>query len=266
MPQPVSERIARYVVKAGWPALAALLALLVAWPPAAIAQPEAQEGPPQVERANPDPLPTPGNPSVPTISFHWVTLGDAPQDFSLTVESTGRAALEIADRSASDDTPRGTPFRARFTMPEADREQVFRLAASVNFFNGNFDYTKTRIANTGDKTLGYADAGRRFSTTYNWSENKAIQELTAFLTGIYWTEYYGRRLDQQQRYDKLGLNDTLSAMVRAAERGDLTQLQIIAPVLQRIAEDGEVMNIARMRARRLLQRIPAAFQGGSQAP
>lgn len=266
MPQPDSERTGRDVLKEGWLALA-LLALLVAWPQAAVAQAEAQEEPPQVKQADSNPLPPPGNPSVPTISFRWVTLGDSPQEFSITVESTGRAALEIADRSASDPTPAGAAFRARFTMPEADRERIFRLAESANFFNGNFNYTKNRIANTGDKTLGYADSSRRFSTTYNWSENKAVQALTALFSGIYWTEYYGRQLEQQQRFDKLGLNDTLSVMVRAAERGDLTQLQIIQPVLQRIAEDGAVMNIARMRARRLLQRIPAAPpQGGSQAP
>lgn len=247
--------------------LAFILALTLSLPGAAVAQKD-QEEPPQVAPLHRNLLAPPANPIVPTISFDWVTIGEQPQEFSFTVDSTGRAALEITDRTGSDPTPAGVPFTARFTMPQADRESLFRLAESADFFNGNFNYTKTRIADTGSKTLTYADATRRFSTTYNWSENKAIQQLTSFLSGIYWTEFYGRKLDQQQRHDKLGLNDTLSAIMGPAERGDLTELQIIQPILQRIAEDGEVMNIARMRARRLLKLIPAAAapESGSREP
>ena len=55
------------------------------------------------------------------------------------------------------------------------------------------------------------------------------------------------------RFDKLGLNQELSGMEQAAHSGQLRELQIIAPVLQQIASNSGYMNIARERARNLLQ-------------
>jgi hypothetical protein len=243
-----------------------LAAFALCW--TAAAQTSDSEEPPKVEpRAN-NPLQPPPKPEVPTISFDWVTIGEVPQEFSFTVDSTGRAAIEITAHSGRASTPEGAPFLGRFLMPERDREHLFRLASEAKFFNGNFDYTRSRIASTGVKTISYADPTRRYSTTYNWSENKAIQQLTNLLTGIYWTEYYGRRLQEQHHYDKLGLDETLRAMIDSEKRGELNQLQLVQPILQNIAEDGTVMNMARARARQLLQAIPADAlpAGGSRAP
>lgn len=197
-------------------------------------------------------------PQEPTISFTWVTNLTPPQQFSLTVESSGRAALEIVDLDAKDKTPQGDPFSAKFILPEPERQRIFDLAKEARYFNGNFDYTKRRIASTGIKTFSYADAAMNYSTSYNWSEDKAIQQLGAMFMGVYWTEYYGRILDQQYHYEKLGLDSTLRAMIDTQKNGDLSELQLVQPLLQEIAEDPQVMNIARSRARQLLQKIPAA--------
>lgn len=247
--------------------LAVLLAAVVlSW--MAAAQSSTSEEPPKVEPRAENPLQPPAKPEVPTIGFDWVTIGEAPQEFSFTVDSTGRAALEITAHSGAASTPEGAPLVGRFLMPERDTQRIFHLAEQAKFFNGHFDYTRNRIANTGVKTLSYADPTRRYSTTYNWSENKEIQELTKLLTGIYWTEYYGRRLQEQEHYDKLGLDETLRAMIDSQKRSELNQLQLVQPILQSIAEDGTVMNIARGRARYLLQAIPAEAlpAGGSRAP
>lgn len=248
--------------------LALLLAVAVLSWMAAAAQTSTSEEPPKVEPRAENPLQPPAHPEVPTISFDWVTIGEAPQEFSFTVDSTGRAALEITAHSGAASTQEGAPFLGRFLMPERDTQRIFHLAEQAKFFNGNFDYTRNRIASTGVKTLTYADPTRRYSTTYNWSENKVIQQLTSLLTGIYWTEYYGRQLQEQHHYDKLGLDQTLRAMIDSQKRGELNQLQLVQPVLLSIAEDGTVMNIARGRARQLLQAIPsdALPASGSRAP
>lgn len=260
----MAERIYLHVTRR--PLLAmVVVALWASCCVAAGAYPAPQEPQPPLEKQSHNPLEPLPNPAVPTVAFDWVTLGAEPQHFSISVESSGRAALQISDQPAPDETPAGEPFLVRFYIPEAERQRIFRWAEAANYFNGNFDYTRHRIANTGAKTLTYADPQRRFSTTYNWSEDKSIQQLTNYFSGIYWTEYYGRRLAQQHRFDKLALNDTLSAMVGASKRGELSELQLVQSILQAIAEDGAVMNIARMRARQLLQRIPATATPESSA-
>ena len=90
------------------------------------------------------------------------------------------------------------------------------------------------------------------STTYDYSENRAIQEITNILSGISNTIEHGRKLQFLHRFDKLGLEDELKAMENAAENHNLAELQIIAPTLQSIADDTTVLNIARQRAKRLL--------------
>lgn len=254
MPQPAPDRIYLHVPKTA--SLFLVFFGLVLLSSLAAAQTEAPQEPPQVQPRSSSLLEPPANPSEPQVSFDWVTTGPQPEEFSITVISTGSAALEITDRSGSDGTAAGSPLIVRFVMTEPNRGRVFQLAKQANFFQGDFDYRRTRVANTGIKTLTYTDAQHHNFTTFNWSQNKAIQQLTDLFSGIYWTEHYGRILQQQHRYDKLGLNDTLGAMLDAARRGEVTQLQLVEPVLLSIAQDDQVMNIARMRARKLLQQVP----------
>ena len=45
-------------------------------------------------------------------------------------------------------------------------------------------FKKHAVASTGKKTLTYSDPVRHFSTTYDYSENKAIQEITNIFSGF----------------------------------------------------------------------------------
>ncbi|HZD92795.1 MAG TPA: hypothetical protein VE133_00990, partial [Candidatus Sulfotelmatobacter sp.] len=105
---------------------------------------------------------------------------------------------------------------------------------------------------TGQKTLTYADPARHFETIYDYSENKAINEITSIFQGISNTIEHGRKLQFLRRFDKLGLEAELKDMETAAENHDLCELQLIVPTLETIANDTTVLNIARQRARRLL--------------
>jgi iron-sulfur cluster repair protein YtfE (RIC family) len=135
------------------------------------------------------------------------------------------------------------------------------LAAQAKYFDGDFDYKKHAIANTGRKTLTYADMVRHFQTTYNWSENPAIDQLTRYFQGVSSTIQHGRKLEFLHHYDKLGLEAYLKGMEEEAQSHYLAELTIIAPVLESIAGDSSVMNIARQRARRLLERSRAEAAG-----
>ena len=143
-------------------------------------------------------------------------------------------------------------FQTDFTVSPGCRDKLFRYAKEANYFDGDFTFKRHVVASTGKKTLSYSDPARHFSTTYDYSENRAIQEITNILSGISNTIEHGRKLVFLHRFDKLGLEDELKAMEDAAESHNLAEVQIIASTLKSIADDTTVLNIARQRAKKLL--------------
>jgi hypothetical protein len=63
---------------------------------------------------------------------------------------------------------------------------------------------------------------------------------------------FARHLQYFRRYQPLALEEDLKRMEEMAKDNDLKELQAIAPILQDIAEDKSILNVARIRAQRLL--------------
>jgi hypothetical protein len=202
------------------------------------------------------------NPPIPTVTFERYWEAVKPQDYVITVQSTGNTTYlsrnpslppeQAATPAEAHEAALDPNYQIQFLMSEANRARVFKLAEQANFFNGNFDYTKHAMANTGRKTLTYADISRHYQTVYNYSQNKAIEELTELFQNISTTLEFGRKLAFTYKYDKLGLDADLAAMEDAAQGHNLAELQVIAPVLQQIADDPTVLNIARQKAKKIL--------------
>jgi hypothetical protein len=206
--------------------------------------------------AVPDQNPNPAeNPTIPTVSFDCLWEAATPQEYTIAARSTGNARYVSSNPvRTSEDRAQDPDYTKEFTLSSGGSAKVFAWTAQAKYFDGDFDYKKNAVANTGRKTLTFADPTRHFQTTYNWSENTAIDQLTRFFQGVSSTIEHGRKLEFLHRYDKLGLEAQLKGMEEEAQSRYLAELQIIAPVLESIAGDSSVMNIARQRARRLLQR------------
>lgn len=199
-------------------------------------------------------------PTVPTVTFTWMTPTppNAPaHHYSLVVQSTGRAAYTSVGPVLPDATS-GAPYMEKFEVTAPTRERIFQLAEQANYFQGDFDFKKHRIADSGTKTLSYADPHQQHTTTYNWSENPAIQDLTKIFQGMVNTEESARRMLYYRRYDKLGLEPELQRLEDMAKSGDAIELQSIAPLLQQITQDSSVLHVARQRAERLLKKAGGA--------
>ena len=202
------------------------------------------------------------NPPIPTVTFERYWEAVRPQDVVITVQSTGNTTYVSrnpslpAEQTATPEAARSSAldpnYQVRFLMSEANRAKVFKLAEQAKYFNGNFDFTKHAMAKTGRKTLTYADISRHFQTVYNYSENKAVHSLTDLFQNISTTIEFGRKLVFSYKYDKLGLDADLAALEDAVENHSVDELHVIAPVLQQIAADPTVLNIARRKAQKLL--------------
>ena len=193
------------------------------------------------------------NPQLPTITFDRLWEEYKPQNVDITVQATGPAKYISRNPFTPPEQAGPDPdYLLEFTISPRNQERLFRYAREANYFNGDFSYKKHAVASTGRKTLTYADHDRHFETTYDYSDNKAIQQITDIFQGISNTIECGRKLQYLRRFDKLGLEAELKAMEDAAASHSLDELQIIAPTLQGLAEDPAILNIARQRAQRLL--------------
>jgi hypothetical protein len=192
------------------------------------------------------------NPIRPTITFDRVWEAYKPQNVTITVQSTGSARYVSRNPFTPPEPGADPDYTLDFTLSSRSQQKLFREAREANYFDGDFSFKKHVVASTGKKTLTYSDPVRHFSTTYDYSDNKAIEEITNLFSGISNTIEHGRKLAYLHRFDKLGLEDELKAMEDAAESHNLAEVQIIAPTLKSIQDDTKVLNIARQRAKRLL--------------
>src|SRR6478672_12935008 len=180
------------------------------------------------------------HPALPTITFDRVWEAYKPQNINITVQSTGSAKYLSRNPFTPPDPGSDPDYTLDFTLSARNQERLFRDAREANYFNGDFSYKKHAVATTGKKTLTYADPNRYFETAYDYSENRAIQEITNIFVGISATIEHGRKLQFLHRFDKLGLEDELKGMEAAMESHNLAELQIIRPTLESIAGDASV--------------------------
>jgi hypothetical protein len=195
----------------------------------------------------------PTHPSEPTITFDLYWEQATPQSYTITVKSSGQTQYVSRNPTRPDPgSQEADPdYTLEFTLSPANRDHLFTLAKEANYFHGDFDF-KHKVANTGKKTLTYADPTRHFQTTFNYSENKDVDQVMRLFQGISGTIEHGRKLQFMRRFNKLGLEAELKGMEQMAQEGYLAEIQIIAPILQSIAKDSSVLHIARQRAERLL--------------
>ncbi|MGB8888964.1 MAG: hypothetical protein WCC87_19705 [Candidatus Korobacteraceae bacterium] len=202
------------------------------------------------QQAPPDTAPAPGQAASVRFSFDW-PQGIPWQKYSIDVQADGKAHFDgVPNAADSRDTD---PYRQDFSMSAANRQKIFDLTQKLNYFRGDFDSHLKHIAQTGRKTLEYRSAQVQGATTYNWSQNADVEELTKLFQAIAMTIDYGRKLEFQYRFDKLGMDERLKELQDLQASQDAKEIGIIAPILRKIAGDPNMMNISRQTAKHLLQ-------------
>jgi len=189
----------------------------------------------------------------PIVTFTLDFPGSQPEHYSLRVQSDGAARYESSGR-LSPDSDETDSFGLDFTASAVTRQKIFDLAAKAGYFQKDLDAHHKNIAFTGKKTLSYKDGKRSGESTYNYSSQPAVQELTNLFQDLSSTLEFGRRLHYDHRYQKLALDEELKRMEEMTRASPPIELAAIAPILQEIIGDATVMNVSRARAQRLLER------------
>jgi hypothetical protein len=191
-------------------------------------------------------------PEPPVVTFTLDFPGSQPEHYSLRVPSDGAAHYESSGK-LSLDSDETDSFDLDFTASVATRQKIFELAAKAGYFQKDLDSHHKNLAFTGKKSLSYKDGKRSGESTFNYSSQPAVQELTNLFQDLSTTLEFGRRLHYDHRYQKLALDAELKRMEEMARNGPLVELTAIAPILQQIVGDATVMNVSRARAQRLLE-------------
>jgi len=200
------------------------------------------------------PAPATGEASV-GFNFEW-SDGFPWQSYSIRVQSDGKTHFNgTPNPSQAGDTD---PVQVDFIISETNRQKIFDSARRLNYFQGEYNSHLKHIAQTGAKTLMYKSVQVQGSSTYNYSENQDVQQLTQLFLGLATTISYGQKLAWSYRYDKLGLDQLLHELEDLQAGHQVEELTAIEPMLRKIADDANLMHISRESAQHLLKTISAS--------
>lgn len=218
--------------------LSALLAAAIVVPQRAFAQQAATSAASAVltvEFSNPELSPS-----------HWVlTLHrDGSGHFASTM---GPASADSPDEIRVPDVSRDVQLNPAFSA------NAFSVAERHKEFNDSCE-SHMKVAFQGWKTLSYSGPAGKGSCTFNYSRDKDVQDLGDSFLAVSQTILDGVRLEMLLQHDPLGLEQEMESLTAEAQDGRAQQLCAIKDILERLAQDENVMSIVRKRARLLLAR------------
>ena len=185
--------------------------------------------------------------SNPSLSpSHWF--------ISLHPDGSGHFRSEEGPSVPADQATMQIPNLSRdIRLSPAFVESAFRVARQQGWFNERCE-SRMKVAFQGSKTLSYTGPDGRGSCTFNYSRNKDIQTLSDSFIAVVQTILEGARLEMLLQHDPLGLDKEIQSLDAASKDGRAQQICVIRGILERLAQDNNVMEVVRKRARLLLAR------------
>ncbi len=188
------------------------------------------------------------------LTFIKVFKGRVPEYMRVTLAESGEATYQ----GGSEMDP-GEP--ETFRVSPGVTARIFALAAEMNYFRGVALESRHDVADLGRKTFVGESGGERAEVTYNFTENKAAEELQQLCEGLGRGRHWMREVESRLVFDRLGVLGVLRDFERDFNTGTLVDVEQFIPLLERVAADRRLMRLAQMRAQHLLDRIRG---GGSR--
>jgi hypothetical protein len=193
-------------------------------------------------------------------SLRWtaVELSMVPRSDGLSPAWTVRLQADGAGMYSERASADARPVPLTVSAATLERVRMGEHAAK----SGKCETKAKNIAKSGEKTIRYEAAERTEECTFNYSDDAGLMGAAATFQAIAETMQRGERLEHDLRYDRLGLDAEMEALVAAKENGSAIEIGNIAPVLQALVSDDHVIDRVRRRAARLLQDVGAPVPAG----
>lgn len=185
------------------------------------------------------------------IVYTKVFPGSNPDYVKITVDSNGSATYQ-----ETADEPEPDQFRLE---PDATRT-LFQLAAKLDHFTRKLD-SNNKVANMGQKTYRWEENGNATIVQYNYTTDDNARAFQDWFERITECQRILADLQRTYRYDRLGVNEILVRLDVAWQQKRVVAAAQFIPILDRIAKNESLLNMARDRAANLSD----AFQAATKA-
>jgi hypothetical protein len=186
--------------------------------------------------------------SAATLSFRKIFKSSTPEFTEIRIRESGPCTYDLR---TLDDPPDPRPF----DVGPALRQKMFALAAQLQNFRSLDLNMKRRIANLGEKTFRYERGSEVHEVQFNYTINAAANQLLQIFEGLARQQELLSTLTRRMKYDRLGVNDALTQLDSEFRRQLLPEPEALLPILEQIANDSRFVDIARQRARALVESI-----------
>lgn len=187
----------------------------------------------------------------PSLVYRKIFKSSSPEFVEIRVKQNGSGQVDI--RQLDDDAD-PQPFE----VSPALAAKLFEMAATLKNFDGVDLDVKRRLANLGEKTLRYENGSRATEVKFNYTLNPTAQQLQVLFEGLGRQQEHMLTLQHRLRFDRLGVNDALLKFEVDLNKKSIPEPDRLLPILEQVAADSRVVEIARQRARALVGRIRSA--------
>jgi hypothetical protein len=189
-----------------------------------------------------------------TVQLEFTNANLSPPHWVLKIQSD-RSGEYDADPGQPPDNGasqhQATPVRRPIQFNPEFVERVFATARQRRFFDTQCE-SRLKVAFQGVKRLSYEGPDGKGACEYNYSKDKEIQALGDSLIAVASTLQFGARLEMLMQHDRLGMDKEMEDLVSAAHDGNAQEMEVIQDTLERIANDEQILERVRRKARLLL--------------
>jgi hypothetical protein len=191
----------------------------------------------------------------PVIQVDYSNPGLSPSQWTLVLhpDGSGHFRSQMGNLPSDDPHAMNTPAIDRDVHVSADfARRVFDAAGRHHWFNEACE-SHQKVAFQGWKTFTYTGPQGQGACTFNYSKDKEMQTFGESMQAVAQTILEGARLEMFLQHDRLGLDAEMDFLTDAAEDGRAQQICAIREILERLAQDDQVLDRVRKRARALLE-------------
>jgi hypothetical protein len=141
-------------------------------------------------------------------------------------------------------------------LDPATTTAIFDLAAKLDFFKMKLE-SGLKVAKTGEKTYRWEDGSTSNETKYNYSTDVNARALQDWFEHITESQRILADLERTYKYDRLGVNEIVVRLDTAWQQKRVVAPDQFTPILDRIAKNESLLNMARERAAALSEAFKA---------
>jgi hypothetical protein len=183
------------------------------------------------------------------FAWHKAIQKGSIEFYGLELDDKGRGKFSFKKREED-------ALELDFALRPAKVESLLSCFVRADFLNETKNFVSPRkVADMGLKTIRFESGTRKREVTFNYTEDRTLQEIVDFFENLCQQEKALFEMDLALKYDRLGIPKKLDELERNLTAKRIVDPERFAPVLEKIYQDESLMNLARTEAKKILSRI-----------